>query len=200
MPQVCVRVGEEGLWSNVYNWCNTGHVYAAACEVQPRKPAHHPPSSLRCVSVRPQQSPSRRAFTKAMAAKVCRSVLLLSRSSGAVAASSLPALLVSSQRHHQHIRPVSPGTCVWLCVCAQGGGVEADRQREPGRGRRAAAVQEEEEKEVLAALAKEVALTSLKIFFPIMSLCWYRWGSGGMSHGMWPSLLYYGCCTLRWDE
>uniref|UniRef100_A0A8C6WZ98 Calcium uniporter protein n=1 Tax=Neogobius melanostomus TaxID=47308 RepID=A0A8C6WZ98_9GOBI len=38
-----------------------------------------------------------------MAAKVCRSVLL-SRSSGA-AAGSLPALVVSSQRHHQHIRP-----------------------------------------------------------------------------------------------
>uniref|UniRef100_A0A3Q1IY50 Calcium uniporter protein n=1 Tax=Anabas testudineus TaxID=64144 RepID=A0A3Q1IY50_ANATE len=39
-----------------------------------------------------------------MAAKVCRSVLLLPRSSGAVAG-SLPALVVSSQRHHQHIRP-----------------------------------------------------------------------------------------------
>ncbi|XP_033835584.1 calcium uniporter protein, mitochondrial isoform X1 [Periophthalmus magnuspinnatus] len=39
-----------------------------------------------------------------MAAKVCRSVLLLSRSSGAVAG-SLPALVVSPQRHHQHIRP-----------------------------------------------------------------------------------------------
>ncbi|KAM3862822.1 calcium uniporter protein, mitochondrial isoform 1-T1 [Diretmus argenteus] len=39
-----------------------------------------------------------------MAAKVCRSVLLVSRSSGAVA-SCLPALVVSSQRHHQHIRP-----------------------------------------------------------------------------------------------
>uniref|UniRef100_A0AAQ5XFS9 Calcium uniporter protein n=3 Tax=Percomorphaceae TaxID=1489872 RepID=A0AAQ5XFS9_AMPOC len=39
-----------------------------------------------------------------MAAKVCRSVLLLSRSSGA-GAGSLPALVVSSQRHHQHIRP-----------------------------------------------------------------------------------------------
>ncbi|KAG7512463.1 calcium uniporter protein, mitochondrial isoform X1 [Solea senegalensis] len=39
-----------------------------------------------------------------MAVKVCRSILLLSRSSGAVA-SSLPALVVSSQRHHQHIRP-----------------------------------------------------------------------------------------------
>ncbi|XP_076020715.1 calcium uniporter protein, mitochondrial isoform X2 [Genypterus blacodes] len=39
-----------------------------------------------------------------MAAKVCRSVLLLSRSSGAVAG-SFPALVVSSQRHHQHIRP-----------------------------------------------------------------------------------------------
>uniref|UniRef100_A0A8C4E5V7 Calcium uniporter protein n=1 Tax=Dicentrarchus labrax TaxID=13489 RepID=A0A8C4E5V7_DICLA len=50
-----------------------------------------------------------------MAAKVCRSVLLLSRSSGAVAG-SLPALVVSSQRHHQHIRPVSPRTS----VCAQG--------------------------------------------------------------------------------
>uniref|UniRef100_A0A8D0D963 Calcium uniporter protein n=1 Tax=Sander lucioperca TaxID=283035 RepID=A0A8D0D963_SANLU len=35
-----------------------------------------------------------------MAAKVCRSVLLLSRSSGAVAG-NLPALVVSSQRHHQ---------------------------------------------------------------------------------------------------
>ncbi|KAM9803805.1 calcium uniporter protein, mitochondrial [Neosynchiropus ocellatus] len=39
-----------------------------------------------------------------MAAKVCRSVLLLSRSGGA-AAGSLPALVVSSRRHHQHIRP-----------------------------------------------------------------------------------------------
>ncbi|XP_037321797.1 calcium uniporter protein, mitochondrial [Pungitius pungitius] len=39
-----------------------------------------------------------------MAAKVCRSVLLLSRSSGAVAG-SLPARVVSPQRHHQHIRP-----------------------------------------------------------------------------------------------
>ncbi|XP_065815891.1 calcium uniporter protein, mitochondrial isoform X2 [Labrus bergylta] len=39
-----------------------------------------------------------------MAAKVCRSVLLLSRSSRAVAG-SLPALVVSSERHHQHIRP-----------------------------------------------------------------------------------------------
>ncbi|KAM4592166.1 calcium uniporter protein, mitochondrial isoform 1-T1 [Odontesthes bonariensis] len=39
-----------------------------------------------------------------MAAKVCRSVLLLSRSSGAVAG-SLPALVVSSQRHQQHITP-----------------------------------------------------------------------------------------------
>ncbi|MEQ2213544.1 hypothetical protein XENOCAPTIV_016743, partial [Xenoophorus captivus] len=40
-----------------------------------------------------------------MAAKVCRSVLLLSRSSGA-AAGSLPALVASSQRHQQHIRPM----------------------------------------------------------------------------------------------
>ncbi|KAM9364539.1 calcium uniporter protein, mitochondrial isoform 1-T1 [Pholidichthys leucotaenia] len=39
-----------------------------------------------------------------MAAKVCRSVLLLSRSSGA-APGSLSALVVSSQRHRQHIRP-----------------------------------------------------------------------------------------------
>ncbi|XP_029031233.1 calcium uniporter protein, mitochondrial isoform X2 [Betta splendens] len=39
-----------------------------------------------------------------MAAKVCRSVLLLPRSSGA-AAGSLPALVVCSQRHHQRIRP-----------------------------------------------------------------------------------------------
>ncbi|XP_026164960.1 calcium uniporter protein, mitochondrial isoform X3 [Mastacembelus armatus] len=47
-----------------------------------------------------------------MAAKVCRSVLLLSRSSGAVAG-SLPALVVSPQRHHQHIRPVWSGAHLW---------------------------------------------------------------------------------------
>ncbi|XP_059422769.1 calcium uniporter protein, mitochondrial [Carassius carassius] len=39
-----------------------------------------------------------------MAAKVCRSVLLLSRSSGAVASSAFPAFVVSSQRHHQSTR------------------------------------------------------------------------------------------------
>ncbi|XP_077469694.1 calcium uniporter protein, mitochondrial [Stigmatopora argus] len=39
-----------------------------------------------------------------MAAKVCRSVLLLSRSGGA-ATGSLPALVASSPRHQQHIRP-----------------------------------------------------------------------------------------------
>ncbi|XP_034040205.1 calcium uniporter protein, mitochondrial [Thalassophryne amazonica] len=39
-----------------------------------------------------------------MAAKVCRSVLLLSRSSGVVAG-SFPAVVGSSQRHRQHIRP-----------------------------------------------------------------------------------------------
>ncbi|XP_015258372.1 PREDICTED: calcium uniporter protein, mitochondrial-like, partial [Cyprinodon variegatus] len=38
-----------------------------------------------------------------MAAKVCRSVLLLSRSSGA-AAGSLPVLVSPSQRHQRHIR------------------------------------------------------------------------------------------------
>ncbi|XP_041747540.1 calcium uniporter protein, mitochondrial [Coregonus clupeaformis] len=42
-----------------------------------------------------------------MAAKVCRTVLLLSRSSGAVA-TGLPALAISSQRHHQHIRSDQP--------------------------------------------------------------------------------------------
>ncbi|XP_055083171.1 calcium uniporter protein, mitochondrial isoform X3 [Periophthalmus magnuspinnatus] len=57
-----------------------------------------------------------------MAAKVCRSVLLLSRSSGAVAG-SLPALVVSPQRHHQHIRPVWKGAPSWhgqrlLCTSA----------------------------------------------------------------------------------
>lgn len=94
------------------------------------QPAHHPPllSSLppssplgASRSVRPPAavSPSRRAFTTEMAAKVSRSVLLLSRSSGTVAG-SLPALVVSSQRHHQHIRPVSPRTY----VCAQGRGKE----------------------------------------------------------------------------
>ncbi|XP_054885577.1 calcium uniporter protein, mitochondrial [Poeciliopsis prolifica] len=45
-----------------------------------------------------------------MAAKVCRSVLLLSRSSG-TAAGSLPLVVSSSQRHQQHIRPeVLPAT------------------------------------------------------------------------------------------
>ncbi|CAL8300053.1 unnamed protein product [Merluccius merluccius] len=39
-----------------------------------------------------------------MAGKVCRSVLLLSRSSG-TAAASLPALVVPSPRHRQHVRP-----------------------------------------------------------------------------------------------
>ncbi|XP_061766478.1 calcium uniporter protein, mitochondrial isoform X2 [Nerophis ophidion] len=39
-----------------------------------------------------------------MAAKVCRSVLLLSRSGGA-SAGSLPALVAPSQRHQQHVRP-----------------------------------------------------------------------------------------------
>ncbi|XP_026134908.1 calcium uniporter protein, mitochondrial-like [Carassius auratus] len=39
-----------------------------------------------------------------MAAKVCRSVLLLSRSSGAVASSAFPAFGISSQRHHQSTR------------------------------------------------------------------------------------------------
>ncbi|XP_052333386.1 calcium uniporter protein, mitochondrial-like [Oncorhynchus keta] len=42
-----------------------------------------------------------------MAANVCRSVLLLSRSSGHVA-SGLPALVISSQRHQQHMRPDQP--------------------------------------------------------------------------------------------
>ncbi|KAM9558004.1 LOW QUALITY PROTEIN: calcium uniporter protein, mitochondrial [Salvelinus alpinus] len=42
-----------------------------------------------------------------MAAKVCRTVLILTRSSGAVA-TGLPALAISSQRHHQHIRPDQP--------------------------------------------------------------------------------------------
>ncbi|XP_051507480.1 calcium uniporter protein, mitochondrial [Myxocyprinus asiaticus] len=39
-----------------------------------------------------------------MAAKVCRSVLLLYRSSGAVASSAFPAFGLSSQRHHQRTR------------------------------------------------------------------------------------------------
>lgn len=140
-------------------WCNTGHVYEAV--VQPRKPAHHPPSSLRCVSVRPQQSPSRLGLTTEMAAKVCRSVLLLSRSSGAVAG-SLPALVVSSHGHHQHIRPVSPRTC------GAHGHREAERERERGRGvgpggqggRREAG----RGGKAAVGLAKEVKLTSLKIF------------------------------------
>ncbi|KAK2922018.1 hypothetical protein Q8A73_001503 [Channa argus] len=117
----------------------------------PQPAHHHPPSPLRFVSVRLQQSPSRRGFTTEMAAKVCRSVLLLSRSSGAVAG-SLPALVVSSQRHHQHIRPVSPRTSV-----STERGVGLGRQAGPG------------EKAALAsALAKEVKLTSLKNL-PFMS-------------------------------
>ncbi|KAL1263420.1 hypothetical protein QQF64_006159, partial [Cirrhinus molitorella] len=47
---------------------------------------------------------SRPGFTTEMAAKVCRSVLLLSRSSGAVASSAFPAFGVSSQRQHQNTR------------------------------------------------------------------------------------------------
>uniref|UniRef100_A0A668SCD4 Calcium uniporter protein n=1 Tax=Oreochromis aureus TaxID=47969 RepID=A0A668SCD4_OREAU len=62
-----------------------------------------------------------------MAVKVCRSVLLLSRSSGAVAGSR-PALVVSSQRHHQHIRPVSPRT-------SETAPRERQRERERERGR-----------------------------------------------------------------
>ncbi|XP_016088412.1 calcium uniporter protein, mitochondrial-like isoform X2 [Sinocyclocheilus grahami] len=48
-----------------------------------------------------------------MAAKVCRSVLLLSRSSGAVASSALPAFGVSSRRHHQSTRTGWKGSPSW---------------------------------------------------------------------------------------
>lgn len=53
-----------------------------------------------------------------MAAKVCRSVLLLSRSSGAVASSAFPAFGVSSQRHHQSTRTVSSwnGNRAWVLL------------------------------------------------------------------------------------
>ncbi|ROI15181.1 Calcium uniporter protein, mitochondrial [Anabarilius grahami] len=53
-----------------------------------------------------------------MAAKVCRSVLLLSRSSGAVASSAFPAFGVSSQRHHQSTRTVSSwnGNRTWVLL------------------------------------------------------------------------------------
>lgn len=108
------------------------HWACVRCRSPAPQPADQPPPHHRASplplpllgasrSVRPPAavSPSRRAFTTEMAAKVSRSVLLLSRSSGTVAG-SLPALVVSTQRHHQHIRPVSPRTC----VCAQG------RQRE----------------------------------------------------------------------
>ncbi|XP_019725948.1 calcium uniporter protein, mitochondrial isoform X3 [Hippocampus comes] len=47
-----------------------------------------------------------------MAAKVCRSVLLLSRSGGA-AIGSLPALVPPSPRHQQHIRPIWRGSPSW---------------------------------------------------------------------------------------
>lgn len=73
-----------------------------------------PPSRCVCVGQpRSQQSPSPGASssTTEMAAKVCRSVLLLSRSGGAVAG-SLPAVVVSPQRHQRHVGPVSPRTCV----------------------------------------------------------------------------------------
>lgn len=126
-----------------------------ACVYHSPAPQTRPPLPL-CFfgaspSARPQQSPSRRAFTTEMAVKVCRSVLLLSRSSGAVA-SSRPALVVSSQRHHQHIRPVSPRT-------SETAPRERDRERERGRDRAGEAGPERRQ----AGLAKEVKLTSVNI-------------------------------------
>jgi len=70
-------------------------------------------------SVRPQHLRSLgRGFISEMAAKVCRSVLLLSRSSGAVASSAFPAFGVSSQRQHQSTRTVSSwnGNRTWVLL------------------------------------------------------------------------------------
>uniref|UniRef100_A0AAZ3PCN4 Calcium uniporter protein n=1 Tax=Oncorhynchus tshawytscha TaxID=74940 RepID=A0AAZ3PCN4_ONCTS len=65
------------------------------------------------LSVRLQHSTSQRGFfTTEMAAKVCRTVLLLTRSSGAVV-TGLPALAISSQRHQQHIRSGWRGAPSW---------------------------------------------------------------------------------------
>ncbi|KAA0717574.1 Calcium uniporter protein, mitochondrial [Triplophysa tibetana] len=50
-----------------------------------------------------------------MAAKVCRSVLLLSRSSGAVA-SAFPAFGVSSHRHHRSTRTACPQALDGFCA------------------------------------------------------------------------------------
>lgn len=126
--------------------------------VQPRKPAHHPPSTP-SVRLGPPAAVSfpGEVFTTEMAAKVCRSVLLLSRSSGAVAG-SLPALVVSSQRHHQHIRPVSPRTSARRKEIKGGRGVGPGGQAGPGRNSSGGGG-------LLPGLAKEVKLTSLKIFF-----------------------------------
>ena len=135
-------------------------------------------------------------FTTEMAAKVCRSVLLLSRSSGA-AAGCLPALVVSSQRRHQHIRPVSPRT-VRAPPTTRGREVRGDRA-----GRRAGPGGEGEAESgagggASAGLAKEVKLTSLKDFSPFMSCSSpaERWGAG-MSHEA--NLVPCGCINTQRD-
>lgn len=114
-------------------WCNTGHVYEA--EVQPRNPPTTLPFPFDASrSARSSLLPWR-DFTTEMAAKVCRSVLLLSRSNGAVAG-SFPALVVSSQRHHQHIRPVSPRTSA--LSGGEGGGWGDQAGGQAGLGEKAA--------------------------------------------------------------
>ncbi|TNN66710.1 Calcium uniporter protein, mitochondrial [Liparis tanakae] len=111
------------------HWRNTGHVCEAV--VQPRSPPTTLPLPFGASRSARSSLLSRRAFTPEMAAKVCRSVLLLSRSSGAVAG-CLPALAVSSQRHHQHIRPVSPrtsGAHGERCRTGQAGWLDPEREQ-----------------------------------------------------------------------
>lgn len=163
-----------------------------ACVYHSPAPQTRPPLPL-CFfgaspSARPQQSPSRRAFTTEMAVKVCRSVLLLSRSSGAVA-SSRPALVVSPQRHHQHIRPVSPRTSETA---------PRERGRERGRDRAGEAGPERRQ----AGLAKEVKLTSVNIsppfiyFFEVELHVKVRHTT---SHDTYPNLVSRGYFNPRWD-
>lgn len=131
---------------------------ASGCVCMKRKPSpavrllYSPACHRLSLSVRLQHSTFQRGFfTTEMAAKVCRTVLLLTRSSGAVV-TGLPALAISSQRHHQHIRSVSRRT--WV-------------RRDVGQGR--AVTVGCSDCSLMTGLAKEVTLTSvINSFLPCL--------------------------------